>query len=48
LIDERLTVELVTVAGDAGYEAHHVAHVGKAAGRTGTSYATPASTIQFS
>lgn len=30
LIDECLTVELVTVADDAGYEAHHVAHVGKA------------------
>lgn len=30
LIDECLTVELVSVAGLAGYEAHHVAHVGKA------------------
>jgi predicted nuclease of predicted toxin-antitoxin system len=30
LIDECLTVQLVTVAGQAGYEAYHVAHVGKA------------------
>ena len=30
LIDECLTVQLVTIAGQAGYEAHHVAHVGKA------------------
>ena len=30
LVDECLTVELVTVATEAGYEAHHVAHVGKA------------------
>jgi len=30
LIDECLTVQLVTVAGQAGHEAHHVAHVGKA------------------
>lgn len=30
LIDECLTVKLVTVAGQAGYEAHHVAHLGKA------------------
>jgi hypothetical protein len=30
LIDECLTVELVDVAGGAGYEAHHVAHVGRA------------------
>ncbi len=30
LIDECLTVQLVPVAGEAGYEAHHVAHVGKA------------------
>jgi predicted nuclease of predicted toxin-antitoxin system len=30
LIDECLTVDLVAVAGQAGYEAHHVAHIGKA------------------
>ena len=30
LVDECLSVELVTVATEAGYEAHHVAHVGKA------------------
>jgi predicted nuclease of predicted toxin-antitoxin system len=30
LIDECLTVQLVTVAGHAGFEAYHVAHVGKA------------------
>jgi len=30
LIDECLTVQLVAVAGHAGYEAYHVAHVGKA------------------
>ena len=30
LIDECLSVELVTVAAQAGYEAYHVAHVGKA------------------
>jgi predicted nuclease of predicted toxin-antitoxin system len=30
LVDECLSVELVTVAAAAGYEAHHVAHVGKA------------------
>jgi hypothetical protein len=30
LIDERLTVDLVSVAGQAGYDAQHVAHVGKA------------------
>jgi predicted nuclease of predicted toxin-antitoxin system len=30
LIDECLTVDLVTVARDSGHEAHHVAHVGRA------------------
>jgi predicted nuclease of predicted toxin-antitoxin system len=30
LIDECLTVGLVTVASDAGHEAQHVAHVGRA------------------
>ena len=30
LVDECLSVELVTVAAEAGYEAHYVAHVGKA------------------
>jgi predicted nuclease of predicted toxin-antitoxin system len=30
LVDECLSVALVTVAAEAGYEAHHVAHVGKA------------------
>ncbi len=30
LVDECLSVELVIVATEAGYEAHHVAHVGKA------------------
>jgi predicted nuclease of predicted toxin-antitoxin system len=30
LVDECLSVELVTVATEAGYEACHVAHVGKA------------------
>jgi hypothetical protein len=30
LIDECLSVELVSVAGEAGHEAHHVAHVGRA------------------
>ncbi len=30
LIDECLSVELVDVAGQAGHEAQHVAHVGKA------------------
>jgi predicted nuclease of predicted toxin-antitoxin system len=30
LIDECLSVDLVAVAGQAGYEAQHVAHVGKA------------------
>jgi hypothetical protein len=30
LVDECLSVELVTVAAEAGDEAHHVAHVGKA------------------
>jgi predicted nuclease of predicted toxin-antitoxin system len=30
LIDECLSVQLVTVAGQAGYEAYHIAHVGKA------------------
>ena len=30
LVDECLSVELVTVAAEEGYEAHHVAHVGKA------------------
>jgi predicted nuclease of predicted toxin-antitoxin system len=30
LIDECLTVDLVTVAGQSGHEAHHVAHVGRA------------------
>jgi predicted nuclease of predicted toxin-antitoxin system len=30
LIDECLSIGLVTVARYAGYEAHHVAHVGKA------------------
>jgi predicted nuclease of predicted toxin-antitoxin system len=31
LIDECLSVDLVSVAGQAGHEALHVAHVGKAA-----------------
>jgi predicted nuclease of predicted toxin-antitoxin system len=30
LIDECLTPDLVTVAQQAGYEAYHVAHIGKA------------------
>jgi predicted nuclease of predicted toxin-antitoxin system len=30
LIDECLSVDLVTVAGESGHEAHHVAHVGGA------------------
>jgi predicted nuclease of predicted toxin-antitoxin system len=30
LIDECLSVQLVAVAGQAGYEAYHVAHLGKA------------------
>jgi predicted nuclease of predicted toxin-antitoxin system len=30
LIDECLTVDLVTVAGHSGHEAQHVAHVGRA------------------
>jgi predicted nuclease of predicted toxin-antitoxin system len=30
LIDECLTVDLVTVAGQCGYEAQHVVHVGRA------------------
>jgi predicted nuclease of predicted toxin-antitoxin system len=30
LIDECLTVDLVAVAGQAGHEAQHVAHIGKA------------------
>ena len=30
LIDECLTIDLVSIAGRAGYEARHVAHVGKA------------------
>lgn len=30
LIDECLSIDLVSVAGQAGYDAQHVAHVGKA------------------
>jgi predicted nuclease of predicted toxin-antitoxin system len=30
LVDECLSAELVTVAAEQGYQAHHVAHVGKA------------------
>lgn len=30
LVDECLSLELVTVAAEAGYEARHIAHVGKA------------------
>jgi hypothetical protein len=30
LVDECLSVDLVTVAGDSGHEARHVAHVGRA------------------
>jgi predicted nuclease of predicted toxin-antitoxin system len=30
LIDECLSVDLVTVAGESGHEARHVAHVGRA------------------
>ena len=30
LIDECLSVDLVTVAGESGHEAQHVAHVGRA------------------
>ena len=29
LIDECLSVDLVTVAGESGHEAHHLAHVGR-------------------
>jgi predicted nuclease of predicted toxin-antitoxin system len=30
LIDECLTIDLLSIAGQAGHEAQHVAHVGKA------------------
>jgi predicted nuclease of predicted toxin-antitoxin system len=30
LIDECLSVDLVTVAGNSGHEARHIAHVGRA------------------
>jgi predicted nuclease of predicted toxin-antitoxin system len=30
LIDECLTIDLISIAGQAGHEAQHVAHVGKA------------------
>jgi predicted nuclease of predicted toxin-antitoxin system len=30
LIDECLSTDLVTVAGESGHEARHVAHVGRA------------------
>ena len=30
LIDECLTVDLVSVAGQAGHDAQHVAHIGRA------------------
>ncbi len=30
LVDECLSLDLVRVAAEAGYEAHHLAHVGKA------------------
>ena len=30
LIDECLTVDLVTVAGQCGHEARHIAHIGRA------------------
>ncbi|HEY4212377.1 MAG TPA: DUF5615 family PIN-like protein [Steroidobacteraceae bacterium] len=30
LVDECLSLDLVTVATEGGFEAHHVAHVGKA------------------
>jgi predicted nuclease of predicted toxin-antitoxin system len=30
LIDECLSVDLVTVAGESGHEAQHIAHVGRA------------------
>jgi predicted nuclease of predicted toxin-antitoxin system len=30
LIDECLSVDLVTVAGESGHEARHVAHLGRA------------------
>lgn len=30
LIDECLSLDLVSVAAEAGYEAHHVVHIGKA------------------
>jgi len=30
LIDECLTIDLVSIAGEAGHEARHLAHVGKA------------------
>ncbi len=33
LIDECLTIDLVSIAGQAGHEAQHVAHVGKAGWR---------------
>ena len=35
LIDECLSVDLVTVAGESGYEARHVAHVGRAGWKDG-------------
>jgi predicted nuclease of predicted toxin-antitoxin system len=30
LIDERLSVDLVSVAGRAGHDAQHIAHIGRA------------------
>jgi hypothetical protein len=35
LIDECLTVDLVSVAGQAGHDAQHVAHIGKAGWKDG-------------
>jgi predicted nuclease of predicted toxin-antitoxin system len=35
LIDECLSVDLVSVANRAGHEAQHIAHIGEAAGETG-------------
>jgi predicted nuclease of predicted toxin-antitoxin system len=35
LIDECLSVDLVTVAGQCGHEAQHVAHVGRAGWKDG-------------
>jgi hypothetical protein len=47
-IDECLSVDLVSIAGQAGLDARHVAHIGKAGWKDWNVVATPAMAISSS